>query len=363
MNRKISYGLIGCGKIADNHIKAAIKNNLDINFIADLNNERMNLFAQNHNLTNVSKVNDYRNILEKNVKVDFISIATDSGSHFKIAYDLIKNGYNVLIEKPIALSIEECDLLIEESLKKNILAAAIHPNRFVYSINKLKEAISNNEFGNLNHGSVKILLNRNEEYFNQAKWRGSWKFDGGGVLINQSIHNIDLLQWVMGSPIKNVYGKIKNQVHPYIQAEDLGLAILEFFNGSTATIEATNNVYSKNLEESLYVLGTNGTAKLSGKSLSKIEIWDTKINPKLSNPHHDLNIPLNYDLTNLHQPVFDDFIDSLIHKREPKVSLVEAKKSIEIILNIYYSSLKGQILTSPFTRIKSSDFEGKFLWK
>jgi predicted dehydrogenase len=359
---KITTGIIGCGKIAENHLKAVKQLGVEILFLVDLDSKRIENFCQKFNLNNILKLTDYKDLFSQKLKVDFVSIATDSGSHFRISYDLLTQGYNVLIEKPITLSLVETQILSQTSEKNKLLVGAIHPNRFMESINVLKNCIEKGEFGKILYTTLQLRLNRGEDYFKQAPWRGSWKKDGGGVLINQSLHNIDLLQWIMSSKPKSIKATIKNQNHPYIEAEDLVLGVIEFENGSISLIEATSSVYEKNLEESLFVFGSKGTAKLTGKSLSRIELWDTATNPKVENPHLNFNINNQPDLSNIHLAVFSDYLNALKNNITPKVSIKEASKSLEIILGIYQSALLDKTLNFPTNLLSSADFEGKFKW-
>lgn len=359
--KPINIGIIGCGKIAENHIKAAKILGLNISFLVDLSQSRIDEVTRQFELSGVSKFTDYHQIFGNYSEISFVTIATSSGSHYRIANDFIQNGFNVLIEKPISLSLVEANQLIVLSEKHQVLVGAVHPNRFFDSYRHLSQAIQQGELGKILHASLHVRLNRGELYYNEAKWRGTWKQDGGGILMNQALHDVDILQSLIGSPIKSIKGSINNLNHPYIQAEDLALGILEFQNGTHALIEATSNVFQKNLEESLFLFGSKGTVKLSGKSLSQIVIWDTQLHPNEKQPHETFNLR-THDFSNLHIPVFQNFIDALNSKFKPKVTLRDALPSLEIILGIYQSSLLNQCVTYPINNLESKDFEGKFKW-
>jgi predicted dehydrogenase len=359
--KRITLGIVGVGKISENHIKAAKLLGFKISFLVDLDHSRMEEVTRQFELNTVDMFTDYHQIFRNQTQVDFVTIATASGSHYQIATNFIQNGFNVLIEKPITLSLIEVNQLIELSHKHQVLVGVIHPNRFIDSYRYLFQAIQQGELGKILHATLHVRLNRGEAYFNQAKWRGTWKQDGGGILMNQALHDVDLLQSLIGSPIQSIKASIKNLNHPYIQAEDLALGILEFQNGTHALIEATSNIYQRNLEESLFVFGSKGTVKLSGKSLSQIEIWDTQLHPNEKQPHQNFKL-LPYDLSNLHTPVFKDFVDALDRKEKPKVSLQDALPSLEIILGMYQSALLNQSIIFPINNLESKNFEGKFIW-
>ena len=192
--KKMKYALIGCGRISVNHIAAAIRNELEIVGVCDLNSKKAEeLIAKFDCETDV--YNDYlKMIKEKGPKL--VAIATESGEHAKIAKECIKAGCNIIIEKPIALSLADADEIIELSKKYKVKVCACHQNRFNKSIRKIREAIEEHKLGKLFYGAASIRWNRNEEYYKQALWRGTWKQDGG-ALMNQCIHNIDLLRWMM----------------------------------------------------------------------------------------------------------------------------------------------------------------------
>ena len=268
----LKYAIIGCGRISPNHIAAAIENKLDIVALCDIDESKMDTTIQNFNLpAETKKYVDYKELLE-NEKPELVAICTESGKHGQIALDCIDAGANLIIEKPIALSLEEADKIIEKANEKNIKVSACHQNRFNKSVQKIREAVETDRFGRLMYGTAHIRWNRGEDYYTQAPWRGTWEQDGG-ALMNQCIHNIDLLRWMMGDEIIEVVGMTDNLIHGFIDAEDLGMALVKFSNGSYGIIEGTTNIYPKNLEETLYIFGEKGTVKAGGKSVNLIEEW------------------------------------------------------------------------------------------
>ena len=228
-----------------------------------------------HELSNnpdIKRYVDYKLMIEKE-KPELVSIATESGNHAAIALDVIKMGINVIIEKPMAMSIADADAIIDAAEKYGVKVSACHQNRFNIAIQKLRKALEDGRFGKLSHGSIHVRWNRNRGYYDQAPWRGTWKEDGG-ALMNQCIHGIDLLRWMMGDEIEEIYGATRQRFHGYLEAEDVGMAVIKFKNGAIGTIEGTTNVYPKNLEETLYIFGENGTVKIGGTSTNNIDVWD-----------------------------------------------------------------------------------------
>ena len=217
------FALIGCGRIARNHMIAAHNNSLQLAALCDLVPEKMKqlLDASAFNGTQPGFYTDHRTMLAE-VKPELVAIATDSGVHARIALDCIRAGCHVIIEKPIAMSIDDARQIALEADKYGVKVAACHQNRFNEACQQMHLAREQGRFGKLSHGSIHVRWNRNQNYYDQASWRGKWASDGG-ALMNQCIHGIDLLQWMVGSNPVSVYGATRQQYHPYLEAEDIGM--------------------------------------------------------------------------------------------------------------------------------------------
>ncbi|MFC7685713.1 Gfo/Idh/MocA family protein [Ureibacillus sp. GCM10028918] len=356
----LKYALIGCGRISPNHIAAAIENNLEIVAICDLLHEKMEEKFNNFNLQPTTKQYlDYKEML-KDEKPDLVAICTESGSHAQIALDCIDFGCNIIIEKPIALSLEDADEIIKRANEKHVKVSACHQNRFNKSIQKIREAVEENRFGRMLHGTANIRWNRGENYYKQAPWRGSWEQDGG-ALMNQCIHNIDLLRWMMGDDIVEVIGMTDNLNHDYIEAEDLGLALVKFVNGSYGVIEGTTNIFPKNLEETLYLFGEKGTVKAGGKSVNIIEEWhfaDNLDNPDEVKEKYHENPPSVYGFG--HIPLYTDVIVAIQTDRDPYVTAEDGRRALELVLAIYKSAAEGKSVRLPMDKCSTIDFKGRF---
>ncbi|CAM5183388.1 putative dehydrogenase OS=Ureibacillus acetophenoni OX=614649 GN=SAMN05877842_104126 PE=4 SV=1 [Ureibacillus acetophenoni] len=223
----LRYAIIGCGRISPNHIAAAKENHLNIVALCDLDESKVDSLIKSFQLP--SKIKKYTNYNEmlKIEELDLVAICTESGKHDQIALDCIEDGCHLIIEKPIALSLDKADQIIEKAKARNLKVCACHQNRFNKSVQKLREAVVGGRFGRLLYGTAHIRWNRGKEYYTQAPWRGTWEQDGG-ALMNQCIHNIDLLRWMMGEEITEVFAVTDNLIHDFIEAEDLGLAIVKF---------------------------------------------------------------------------------------------------------------------------------------
>ena len=220
----MKYALIGCGRISPNHIAAAQNNELDIVAVCDVAQENMQDKILKFKLPDtVKRYSDYKEMVEREMP-ELVSVCTESGKHAEIALYCIEHGCNCIIEKPIALSISDADAIINAAIKHHVKVSACHQNRFNKSVQIIREAVDMHRFGTMFYGTAHIRWCRDREYYDRASWRGTWEQDGG-ALMNQCIHNIDLLRWMMGNEVDEVVGMTARLNHEYIEAEDLGIAL------------------------------------------------------------------------------------------------------------------------------------------
>lgn len=356
----MKYALIGCGRISPNHIIAAKNNKLNFVAVCDIVQENMLDKSAKFNFPDtIHMYLDYKEMLEKE-KPELVAVCTESGKHASIALDCIAAGCNVIIEKPIALSLEDADAIIATAKEKHVKVCACHQNRFNKSVQKIREAFDKKRFGRMFYGTAHIRWSRDWEYYSRASWRGTWEQDGG-ALMNQCIHNIDLLRWFLGGEIEEVVAYTDRLNHKYIEAEDLGLALVKFKNGCYGIIEGTTDVYPKNLEETLYLFGEKGTVKVGGQSVNVIEEWrfsDELDNPEdVKNEYHE-NPPNVYGFG--HTPLYADVIDAINNNRDPYITAEEGKKALELVLAIYKSAAEGRPVKFPLKKCSTLDFVGRF---
>jgi UDP-N-acetyl-2-amino-2-deoxyglucuronate dehydrogenase len=355
----MNYALIGCGRISPNHLAAAQANNLNIVGLCDIDPKAMIDKAVKFNLQSVKQYSDYKDMLSEQ-KPSLVSICTESGKHEEIALYCIEQGIHVIIEKPIALSVEGANRIIKAAKEHNVKVSACHQNRFNKSVVKIREAVEEERFGKMLYGTAHIRWNRGKQYYDQAPWRGTWQQDGG-ALMNQCIHNIDLLRWMMGNDITEVFAYTDNLTHSYIEAEDVGLALIKFANGSYGIIEGSTTIYPKNLEETLYLFGEKGTVKAGGHSVNIIEEWrfgDDKDDPEVVKATYHENPPNVYGFG--HTPLFTDMIEAIEEDREPKVTAEDGKRAVELVLAIYKSAAEGIPVKLPLEKCSTMDFVGRF---
>lgn len=353
------YALIGCGRISPNHIEAARNNGLEFAAMCDIVPERMREKAEAFGLESVRQYTDYREMLRVE-KPELVAIATESGKHESIALNCIAAGCNVIIEKPIALSMRGARAIVEAGKRAGVLVCANHQNRMNRSVRHIREALETGRFGKLSHGAAHVRWNRSRDYYEQAPWRGTWAMDGG-CLMNQCIHNIDLLRWMMGDDIDEVMAYTDRSLHDYVQAEDLGLALVRFKNGAYGMIEGTTNVYPRNLEETLYIFGENGTVKAGGTAVNRIEEWafaDGADDPEYVKSAFSDTPPSVYGYG--HTLLYADMIDAIRTGRAPYVDGEAGLRAVELVLAIYKSAAEHRPVKLPLEDCSTMDFIDRF---
>ena len=358
----MKYALIGCGRIAVNHIKAVLNNQLELVAVCDILPEKMEALLAKYDLQNdasIARYTDYKKLLAEHPELQLISIATESGLHAEITLACIDAGVNVIIEKPMAMNMADADEIIRRSGEKHVKVAACHQNRFNVAVQELRHALEAGRFGRLSHGSIHVRWNRDHSYYDQASWRGTWAQDGG-CLMNQCIHGIDLLRWMLGDEVEEVYGATRRQFHDYLETEDVGLAVVKFKNGAIGTIEGTTNVYPKNLEETLYVFGEKGTVKLGGTSTNNIDVWNFADESDADAKNKGLQEATSNVYGNGHTSLFADMVDAIEHDRKPYVDAVAGRNALELVLAIYKSQKTGLPVKLPLTDFASTDMTGTF---
>ena len=358
---RLRYALIGCGRISPNHAAACLANADELEPVAvcDPVAQRRSILKEHFQDPALRGYADYREMLLKE-RPQRVAIATESGKHAQIALDCLEAGCNLIVEKPIALSLEDADRIIALADQKGLKVCACHQNRFNKSVQKIRKAVEDGRFGRMLHGTAHIRWNRNKAYYDQAKWRGTWEQDGG-ALMNQCIHNIDLLRWMMGDGVAEVMAYTDRLAHDYIEAEDLGLALVRFTNGSYGVIEGTTNVYPKNLEETLYLFGEKGTVKAGGKSVNRIEEWrfaDETEDPAQICRAFSETPPNIYGFG--HTPLYRDVIAAVRENRAPLCDARAGRRALELVLAIYLSAAEHRPVALPLFSCASTDFTGRF---
>jgi UDP-N-acetyl-2-amino-2-deoxyglucuronate dehydrogenase len=349
-----NVSLIGCGRISFKHIEGFVENAEIIKLTAICDpikkraEEKRSEYQNKFPNANISVYEDYREMLDKQ-KPDIVTIATESGIHLEIALTCIEAGCHVICEKPMALSVKDADKMIAAAKKKKKKLAVCFQNRFNAPIQRLRTALEAGRFGKILHGTIQIRWNRNEAYYAEAPWRGTWEQDGG-TLMNQCTHGIDLLQWMMGENAVRVQAQTRRFMRP-IEAEDFGAAIVEFKSGAVGIIEGSADVFPTNINETLSIFGEKGSVVVGGLAVNRIDVWrfaDAQVvgdtEEKVLNPN-EKDPPTVYGFG--HTALFKDFIEAIEANREPIISGEKGKKALEIILAIYKSQKTGKPVDLP----------------
>lgn len=364
MNEKFGFGIIGCGRISSKHVEAIIRNNKNAKLVAlsDLKLEKMKKLirfrddyinkSSEYSYNKITEYQNYRDLINDD-RIDVVCIATESGYHSKIAIEAMNLGKHVIVEKPMALSIADADHMIELAAQKGLKLAVCHQNRFNPTVQRLRTALENDRFGKLVHAVASVRWNRNNEYFAMDDWHGTLALDGG-ILMNQCIHNIDMLCWMMGD-VERVTAETDRFLRD-IETEDAGMALVRFKNGSIGIIEGTVCIYPRNLEETFNIFGQKGTVRLAGIAMNEIIDWkfaDANEDEarKIKEANYQTDTVYGYG----HNLLFKDVINAIREDREPFVNGKEGKKAVELILAIYKSARTGDPVQLPLEQYSTID--------
>lgn len=333
---KLKIAIVGCGRISYKHVEALINNSQQAKLVAvcDIIEDKALQRKKQYENTiidgDVKVYQDYNKMLEHE-DIDIVAITTESGYHAKHSIDCLNKGKHVLIEKPMALSMQDVEMIISTAKQNGKKICVSHQNRFNPPIQKLRRALEEGRFGKLINGTARILWTRDDDYYKQAPWRGTKALDGG-TLMNQCIHNIDLLQWMMGGDIERIHSE-RGTFLRNIEMEDFGAILIRFHNGSIGIVEGSACVYPKNLEETLSIFGEKGTVVIGGLAVNEIKTWDFADTREYDNTDESLDVDSVYGSG--HTPLYKDFIDAIYEGREPLVNGEEGKKAVQIILKAY----------------------------
>jgi predicted dehydrogenase len=327
--------LVGCGRISKRHIQV-LKQMPEMNLVSvcDVQEGRAQAAAE------PLGIHSYTDALEmvKREQPDIVSVLTDSGLHPKLGCCLAPHVPALVVEKPMALTLDDADRLIETCEDHRCRLFVVKQNRFNPAIRMLKQALDQGRFGKLVLGTVRIRWARRQDYYDQDSWRGTWAMDGG-VFTNQASHHIDLLQWLMG-PVESAKAYIATRLAK-IEAEDTGVGVLKFRNGALGVVEATTATRPVDLEGSISILGEKGSVVVGGFSVNRMITWQfAEAAPEDEAAREAITNPPNvYGFG--HLPFYQDVLECLATGRESMLCGQEGRKSLEIINALYDSAING----------------------
>jgi UDP-N-acetyl-2-amino-2-deoxyglucuronate dehydrogenase len=332
----MNFAIVGCGHIAKKHAEA-IEHIEGANLVAvcDKVPQAMDEYVKKYGAKPYENLTDMLN----DPSIDVVNICTPSGLHAPIAVEAAKAKKHVIVEKPIALTLEDADSIINACKENNVKLAVVHPNRFRPVVQELKKLMDEGRFGKLSHANATVRWNRNQAYYDQAPWRGTKALDGG-VLMNQAIHNLDLLIWLMGD-VEEVYSMSATRLRN-IEAEDVSTGVVRFKNGALGVVEAATTIYPKNLEESLSIFGETGTAIIGGTTATQFNhLAIESLNDEETNAIIE-RVKANPLGKPGHQCIIEDMILAIQEDREPIVNGEDGKRALQLVLAFYESADKKQ---------------------
>ncbi|MCJ1908277.1 Gfo/Idh/MocA family protein [Planococcus ruber] len=335
---KLNFAIIGCGFIAKKHAQA-INNipNATLIAVCDRVPETMNFYEDEYG---AKPYIDSKEML-KDPSIDVVCICTPSGLHAVIAEEVAAAKKHIVMEKPIAMTIEETDRIINAADINNVKLTIVHPNRFRTVVQETKKILDQSLLGKISHANCLVNWNRGQEYYDQAPWRGTKEHDGG-VLMNQAIHNLDLLLWFMGNP-KEVFSLEATRLRD-IEAEDVSTGVIRFESGALANVQASTTVYPKNFEESITIFGEKGTLKIGGPNalhFEKLEIEGLNASSIQEMIGHVEQDPWG---TPGHQRIIEELISAIKNNEHPAVTGEDGKRALKLVLAFYESAAKKKLI-------------------
>lgn len=336
MSDVLRYGLIGCGRVAPRHAQSLGQiANAKLVAVADERASRAEHFGCEYN---AAPYTSYAPLLERD-DIDAVCICVPSGLHAQVALDALDAGKHVLVEKPIALHLDDADAMIARAKTIGKSLGVVLQNRYNHPMLRLRALIDRGGLGRIHLGAATVRWYRPQSYYEDG-WHGTKSMDGG-ALMNQSIHHIDALQWFLGD-VESVTAYTTTRAHK-MESEDVGVAILRFANGALASVEGSTVTWPENLEGSVALFADRGSVKIGGTALNRIVLW--KVDGELEQEAEILTSqvvdpPSVYGYS--HRAVIQDFTDAVLEGRAPGTPGEAARKSLELVLAMYESSESGK---------------------
>jgi UDP-N-acetyl-2-amino-2-deoxyglucuronate dehydrogenase len=351
MTTEFRFGIIGCGVISHTHAEEI--NNIKgakLVAVADVVEDCAKSVGQAYG---VDWYSDYLDLLKRE-DIDIVNILTPSGLRADIAIEAARHGKHVIAEKPIDVTYEKATAMIEACREAGVKLAVISQHRFDASTVKVKRVIEDGQFGHMVLGEYAVNWYRTQGYYDSGAWRGTWAMDGGGALMNQSIHTIDLLQYLVG-PVESVFAHTATLAHERIEVEDVAVATVKFKSGALGTIVGTTSAYP-GLSSRLEIFGTAGSAVIEHDRLTHLFLKSAEQEGQSANlAANALDTP---DPTTVfgyaHRLQIEDMMNAIRDGREPLVNGEEGLKPLEIILAIYESAKTGKEVTLPLKKAETT---------
>lgn len=327
------FGIIGCGRIAPRHADSIAEiEATKLVQVCDVIEARARHFAEKYD---TKYCLDFHDLLA-NPDIDIVNVCTPSGMHTAVAIAALRAGKHVIVEKPMAMNVGDADRMISTAKEMNRKLCIVLQNRYNPPMQDFYKAVRDGKIGRILLGSVTVRWYRPQEYYNDG-WHGTKSMDGG-ALMNQSIHHIDALQWLVGVPVKSVFAYTATLAHQ-MEAEDVGVVTVRFENGALATVEGSTVTYPQNLEASVALFGEKGSLKVGGTALNRKVFW--KIAGEIEHEkelltREEVDPPSVYGAS--HRHVIEDMMQAIDEDREPQTNGAEGRKSLVLVSAMYESA-------------------------
>jgi len=331
-------GILGGGNISESHMKAAQEaKGVRIAAVCGYNADKVAKLAETASVPAYTDLDEFLG----HKPMDMVAIGSPSGTHAEQGVQAAEKGLHVLVEKPIDITTERADLLIETCSRKGVKLGVFFQDRVAPDLQRLKSMIDNGELGTIHLATAHVKWFRPPEYYGDSQWRGTWALDGGGAAMNQGSHTVDLLLWLLGQP-KRVYGLTGTKLHS-IETEDTAVAVIEFESGALATFEAATSAFPGQPRR-LFVSGSEGTAQVEHDQLVSIDLADSTMSTEeKGEPARNLSesSPVVENVTG-HRLIIEDFVRAIEQDLNPLCDGAEGRRCVELIEAIYKSAGTNQ---------------------
>jgi UDP-N-acetyl-2-amino-2-deoxyglucuronate dehydrogenase len=349
--KQLGFALVGCGRIAQRHVQILGRDQVPggrLVGVCDVKLERAAAIAKEYGVPAFADMHEMMRVLGE--RIDVVSVLSESGLHARHCIELAPYGKHIVVEKPMALTLESADAIIRACDAAGVKLFVVKQNRWNTPVQKLREALDAGRFGKLVMGTVRVRWCRDQRYYDQDSWRGTWAYDGG-VFANQASHHIDLLTWMLGEP-EAVFAKSRTALVD-IETEDTGVAVINFRNGALGVVEATTATRPKDLEGSLSILGEKGTVEIGGFAVNQMKLWsfaeplpgdESVLQEFRENP------PNVYGFG--HVAYLNHVVEAIRHDQPSLVDGLEGRKSLELVTAIYESVETAREIPLRFRPVK-----------
>lgn len=343
-DRKLRFAMVGCGRVSGKHLSAIASGRIPAELVAvcDRVVEKARAKAEEYGVPYYA---DYHEMIRRHPEIDVVDVTTPTGYHADHVVDLARYGKHIVVEKPMALTVEDCERMIAACARCGCRLFVVKQNRYNRAVQVTRRALEEGRFGKIVLGTVRVRWCRFQSYYQQDDWRGTWKMDGG-VMAQQASHHLDLLQWFMG-PIDTMQCLTATRLLN-IEVEDTAVAIFRFQSGALGLFEATVATRPRDLEGSLSLLGEKGSVVIGGPAVNRILHWEfVDSRPEDETIRHEFSGDVPNVYGHGHGPYLADVVDAILNNRQRAVDAEEGKRNVEILTAVYESAALRGVAVRP----------------